>query len=218
MKKRNVRLWAVALAVVLLLPGHAMATEEAKYKILERDGDCELRQYEPQIVAETLVEGDFAEAGNRAFNLLFQYINGSNRSRQAIAMTAPVAQEARSEKIAMTAPVGQEPTAGGWMVSFMMPAGQTLETLPEPTDPAVKLRAIPARQMASVRYSGRWTRALYEQHREQLRTWIEQKKLTIAGSELWARYNPPFMPWFMRRNEILIPVKSSSSSDKDGRQ
>jgi effector-binding domain-containing protein len=187
-----------------------MATEEAKYATMERDDNFELRQYKPQVVAETIVKGDFAEAGNLAFDRLFQYINGANRSRQSIAMTAPVAQEARSENITMTAPVGQEKTPGGWSVSFMMPADYKLETLPEPNDSAVKLRAVPGRLMASVRYSGRWTAKLYDLHAAQLREWIKEKKLKIVGEEVWARYNPPFTLWFLRRNEILIPVEQPS--------
>ena len=84
-----------------------MAIEEVNYTVLEREGDFELRQYEPQIVAETLVEGDFQDVGNEGFRRLYDYISGKNRKQQTIPMTASVSQEASSEKIPMTAPVNQ---------------------------------------------------------------------------------------------------------------
>ena len=79
-------------------PRAGMAVEEAKYTVLEREGDFELRQYQPHIVAETLVEGDFQEVGNEGFRRLYDYISGKNRKQQAIPMTAPVSQEATLEK------------------------------------------------------------------------------------------------------------------------
>ena len=95
-------------------------------------------------LAETIVEGDLEEASNKAFNRLFRYISGDNRSRDKVAMTAPVSQEPMGDIIKMTAPVGQKRTQGKWAVSFMMPASYALETLPEPEDPEVTLRQVPA--------------------------------------------------------------------------
>jgi len=132
----------------------AMAIEEATYNVLKKDNDFEIRDYAPHILAETIAEGDLEEAGNKAFNRLFRYISGENRSRDKVAMTAPVSQEQKGEKIQMTAPVGQRSVQDHWAVSFMMPASYTLETLPEPEDPKVTLRQVPARRMAAVRYSG----------------------------------------------------------------
>ena len=111
------------------------AIEEAVYKVINADGKFEIRDYTTHILAETVVEGDFEEAGNKAFNVLFGYISGDNRSREKLAMTAPVSQEPKGEKIKMTAPVGQQRVQESWAVSFMMPASYTLETLPEPEDP-----------------------------------------------------------------------------------
>lgn len=185
----------------------AVGIEKSKYSVLERQGRFELRLYEPCIVAETVVASDFGEAGNIAFGRLYKYISGENRARESIAMTAPVAQEARSEKIAMTAPVGQERSGDKWVVSFLMPARYTMETLPEPIDPAVTLRGIPARRMAAVRYSGTWSQKRYEQHLARLRQFIEQQKWKATGEPVFARYDPPFQLPFFRRNEVLIPVE-----------
>jgi effector-binding domain-containing protein len=125
-------------------------------------------------------------------------------------MTAPVSQEPRGEKIQMTAPVGQRSVQEKWAVSFMMPASYTLETLPEPDDPKVTLRPVPARRMAAVSYSGFWSEKNYIRYKLELETWIQEKGLTIIGDPTWARYNPPFTPWFLRRNEILIPVAAGA--------
>jgi hypothetical protein len=197
-------LW-LAAALLALMGGFAMAVEEAAYKVIETDGPFEIRRYEPCVVAETVVESDLEDAGNIAFRRLFGYISGKNRRQEKIAMTAPVSQEP-GLKIAMTAPVSQEPAGRGWAVSFMMPASFTLETLPEPADSNVRLRPIPARFMAAVRYSGRWTEASYQEQKKGLLAWAGKRGLVTTGAPVWARYNPPFTPSFFRRNEVLQPV------------
>jgi hypothetical protein len=193
--------------VLLALGGiDAVATEEVKYRVLESSGDFELRQYESSLGAETTVEGDFHEVGNEGFRRLFDYISGKNRKKQSIPMTAPVSQEASSEKIPMTAPVNQEKVGGAWRITFLMPSAFTMETLPEPLDSRVKLVKIPGRLMAALKYSGTWSRERYEGKEQRLKELIRQRGLKIEGEPVFARYNPPFMPWFLRRNEVLIPV------------
>lgn len=192
--KRSIRI-IVAAVVIIIGAMDAMAIEEAPYKVLKKDSKFEIRDYAPHILAETVVEGNLEEAGNKAFNRLFRYISGDNRSRN---------------KVAMTAPVGQQRVQESWAVSFMMPTSYTLETLPEPEDPKVTLRQVPARRMAAVRYSGFWSEKNYLRYKMELESWIQERGLTILGDPVWARYNPPFTPWFLRRNEILIPVDSSA--------
>jgi effector-binding domain-containing protein len=185
-----------------------MAVEEAKYEVLREEGGVELREYESHILAETRVDGAFEEAGNEAFGRLFRYISGNNKQQQKVAMTSPVGQESSSQKIEMTSPVGQRKQEGQWVVSFMMPASFTLETTPEPKDPSVSIREVPARLIAAVRYSGFWSEKNYLRNLAKLQDWIGNNRLTPVGEPIWARYDPPFMPWFLRRNEILIPVAS----------
>jgi len=184
-----------------------MAIEEAEYTVVLKEENFELRKYEPHILAETIIDGDFEEAGSEAFGRLFDYISGNNKSRQKVAMTSPVGQAATSQKIDMTSPVGQKKENGSWAVSFMMPASFTLETLPEPKDPSVIIRQVPARHIAAVRYSGFWSEEGYLQNKDRLEDWIRKQRLRTIGEPIWARYNPPFMPWFLRRNEILVPVE-----------
>jgi hypothetical protein len=207
--KNSIRI-ILATAIIIFGAMDAMAIEEAAYKVLKKDNQFEIRDYAPHILAETIVEGDLEEAGNNAFNRLFRYISGGNRSREKVAMTAPVSQEPMGEKIKMTAPVGQQRVQEKWAVSFMMPASYTLETLPDPEDPKVTLRQVPARRVAAVRYSGFWSEKNYLRYKLELESWIHERGLTIVGDPTWARYNPPFTPWFLRRNEILIPVDAGT--------
>jgi hypothetical protein len=186
-----------------------MALERPKYRVVEQEGNFELRQYEPYLVAETIVEGDFDTVGNEGFRRLFDYISGKNRKQQSISMTAPVSQKTESEKISMTAPVNQVRVGEKYRITFVMPAQYTLETLPEPLDTRVKLKAVPGQLIAALRYSGTWSKERYEEKRIRLQALLKQKNLEPAGEPIFARYNPPFMPWFLRRNEVLIPVENN---------
>jgi effector-binding domain-containing protein len=210
--KHTIRI-VLATTVIIFGATDAMAIEEAAYKVLKKENKFEIRDYAPHILAETVVEGDLEEAGNKAFNRLFRYISGENRSRNKVAMTAPVSQEPIREKITMTAPVGQQRVQENWAVSFMMPAAYTLDTLPEPEDPEVTLRQVPARRMAAVLYSGFWSEKNYLRYKLELESWIKENGLTVVGDPVWARYNAPFTPWFLRRNEILIPIDAGSDQE-----
>lgn len=174
-----------------------------------QEDHIELRDYSPSILAQNVVAGDFEGASSRAFRTLFRYIDGENQARDKIAMTAPVSQERASEKIAMTAPVSQQASGEGWVVSFMMPASYTIETIPQPLDPNVSIRLVPAWRAAAIRYSGRWTDENYQRHLGELLEWMEDQDIEASGAPVWARYNAPFTPWFLRRNEILIPVEAN---------
>jgi len=158
-------------------------------------------------VAETVVEAEFDKAGNTAFRRLFNYISGENRTKESISMTAPVNQKSSSEKIAMTAPVNQQQSEDNYAVSFLMPSKYTMETLPEPLDSSVRLRLIPARKIAAVRYSGSWSRTKYEAKKILLEEYIRDKGLRITGQDIFARYDPPFQIPFLRRNEVLFEVE-----------
>jgi hypothetical protein len=184
-----------------------MAIEKAKYTVLEKEDGFEIRKYDPQIVAETFVEGDLEKAGNEGFRRLYDYISGENTKKQSISMTAPVSQETGSKKIAMTAPVKQEMKDNRWRITFLMPAEYTLETLPEPNDTRVRLTEESGRLMAAVKYSGTWSEEGYQENRALLEEYIQKRGLTKTGEPVWARYDPPFMPWFLRRNEVLIPIE-----------
>jgi len=206
--KKKILLGLMLLLLLCLSSCVTVGIEKPEYTVLEKQGKFEIRQYEPQIVAETVVDSGFEDAGNVAFRRLFNYISGDNRTKESIKMTAPVSQKPEAEKISMTAPVNQRKSEDKYVLSFLMPGKYTMETLPEPLDTNVTLREVPARKIAAVRYSGTWSRKGYESHRNQLEEFIGEKKLTKTGEEaIWARYDPPFQLWFLRRNEVLIPIE-----------
>jgi hypothetical protein len=198
--------------VLLGAAGAALATEEPRYRIEKDYGSFEVRVYEPSIVAETVVTGSFGDGSSEGFRRLAGYIFGANDGGRKIAMTAPVgAEPARSApgtKIAMTAPVGSGKTPDGWVVTFTMPASFTLKTLPVPDDERVRLREVPARRVAAVRFSGTWGAEKFEAVARTLVTGLDANGLAPAGlPPVFARYDPPWTPWFLRRNEVLVALE-----------
>jgi len=205
---------AMMLAGLLFVGESAMSLEQPNYDVVYRDGDIEYRQYEPYLVSETVIEnaGDYNSAGNEGFRRLFRYITGSNRAQAKIAMTAPVAQTPTSEKIAMTVPVQQTDSAEGWRVAFMLPTQYTLETAPQPTDPRVRVREMPGRLMAVLRYSGRWTESNFARKKSVLLDALKSESVTMVGEIQSALYDPPYMPPFLRRNEVMVEVSQLPAS------
>lgn len=183
-------------------------TERQPHEVLRRYPGFELRRYPAHLVAEIEVGGSFTDAGNRAFGVLVAFISGRNATRGQVAMTAPVVQEAASTKIAMTSPVVQEPSddPGRHVVSFVMPAGFTLETLPAPTDPRIRVREIPTHSAAARSFTGRWTEKIYSDELAALRAGVAQAGLQPVGPPRFARFDPPWTPWFLRHNEVVLPV------------
>jgi hypothetical protein len=198
---------AVLLPTAAFWSAPAMAIEEPAHAVIEREEPFEVRDYRSYIVAETFVDGAFDAVGNEGFQRLFRYISGANRNAEKITMTAPVEQQAGSAKIAMTAPLEQQAVGGRWRIAFVLPASYTLATAPRPTDDRVALAEVPPRRMAVVRYRGTWSESRYGEELARLRTFMVERGLIAQGDPVFARYDPPFMPWFLRRNEIQIPVQ-----------
>ncbi|WP_233243347.1 MULTISPECIES: SOUL family heme-binding protein [unclassified Caulobacter] len=198
-----------ALAVMLgatLFGTQAMAVEEPAYKAVLQKGAFEVRDYPALVVAEVTVSGDQKEAAGKGFRLLAGYIFGGNTRRQSIAMTAPVAQAPASEKIAMTAPVTQIQTAGEWVVRFTMPSAYSMATLPEPNDPKVQLRALPPTRFAVLKFSGLAGKDDVAARTVELEKLVRANQLRPVGPASLAQYDPPWTLWFMRRNEVMLPV------------
>ena len=198
----------LASMVVATLASTAVAVEEPAFKQVLREGDFELRDYPALVAAEVTVTGDQKEAANKGFRLLAGYIFGGNKRRQSIAMTAPVAQKAASEKIAMTAPVAQTQNAAGtWVVRFTMPGAYSLQTLPVPDDSRVILRNIQPARFAVLRFSGRAQSGDVQTRSGELLALVKSHRLRAIGSVSLAQYNPPWTLWFMRRNEVMVQVE-----------
>ena len=192
-------------------------TEQQRYDVLQRFPVFEVRRYAEHLVAEVEVDGSFANAGNQAFGTLVGFISGRNSSRGSIAMTAPVVQESASTKISMTSPVVQAPAAesGRHVVAFVMPAEFTLDTLPVPSDLRVKVRLVSAEVAAAKSFTGRWTERTYQEQLAELRTAVERAGLEVSGEPRFARFDPPWTPWFLRRNEVVLPVRWDEPAGAD---
>ena len=199
--------------LILLFTRLAMAIEEPKYTVLEKSGDFELRAYAPMVIAETLVDGSLGEASSAGFKRIADYIFGNNTSQtgasEKISMTAPVgiapeAVDKKSEKISMTAPVGMQKIAGQWRMYFVMPSRYTLATLPKPNNPAVNLREIPASRVAVLRFSGLAGEEKTAYKTNELLAWLKNKQITPISAPELARYNPPWILPFLRRNEVMV--------------
>jgi hypothetical protein len=193
-------------------------TEQQPYELVHRYPHFELRRYPGHVVAELHVNATFDRAGNAAFRHLFNYISGSNTARQKLAMTAPVIQETGPpEKLAMTAPVLQSgPLPGSdapadFAVAFVLPVGTTAETAPVPTSPDVGIRAVPGSLAAVVRFSGSGTGAAFARRNEGLQAALTLAGLTAIGPPRFARFDPPFKPWFLRHNEVIQDVEEPSN-------
>ena len=208
----NSNLSAVLLHPLLGLTLAAMplwshAIEEPDYQVLRKLDNVELRQYAPYVVAEVVLDASASEAGSLAFPILAGYIFGKNKGDRKFAMTAPVTQSAAPVKLDMTAPVTQAAVPGGMRVQFVLPRGVTLDSAPEPLDVRVQLRLVPASQWAAIRYSGTWSQANYDEHLALLQAALDQAGVATQGEPVLARYNGPFTPWFLRRNEIWLALR-----------
>lgn len=162
------------------------------YTVIETAGEIELRDYPELIVAEITTNGTRGEAVRAGFSPLAGYIFAKERAGDKIAMTAPVTQQAGD--------------GNGWTVQFIMPEGYTLETLPRPAGSEVRLDSEPPMRRAAIRFSGSWSDESFAEQEASLRAWLDQRDLAPQGPPIYAYYNDPFTPGFMRRNEVLFNV------------
>ncbi len=199
---------AFFLGLALLTPMRsAMAKiETPPYQVIQSADKIEVREYAPIIVAEVEVAGERGKAINAGFRILADYIFGNNVPEQSIAMTAPVIQQ-KGAKIAMTAPVSQTRDGDLWKVRFTMPSSYTIETLPKPNNPGIKIIATPGHRIAAIRFSGFWTDRNLRKNLEKLDAFIQERGLKTAGDPVYAFYNPPWTLPFFRRNEVLYNLQ-----------
>ena len=183
--------WLV-MTLLFTLGHSAMAIEEPDFEVLaEREG-YEVRHYEPYLVAEVDVVG--GDSDGRAFRILAGYIFGGNEGGQKMQMTAPVESRDNSASENVTT------------YAFVMERKYTLDTLPQPEDERIRLLERQGRVLAVRRYSGVWSEAKFEKNRQALLDELERDNIMVAGDAELARYDPPFKPWFLRRNEVLVPI------------
>lgn len=184
------------------MPVHAV--EEPSYRVVREIEGAEVRQYAAYTVAEVVVAGPAGEAGRQAFPILAGYIFGKNKGERKLEMTAPVTQTAVPAQLDMTAPVTQRVLPEGFLVQFVLPRGVTLANAPEPLDARIQLREIAPHQVAVVRYSGFWSASNDEEHLLKLQAALKAAQLDWTGDPVFSKYDAPFKPWFLRRNEIWL--------------
>lgn len=200
-------LWATLVALILFAsPMSSHATEEPEYQVIQKLEEIEVREYAGYAVAEVVVPGPAAEAGNQAFPILAGYIFGKNKGERKLAMTAPVTQTAEPVKLEMTVPVTQAAAPGGFRLQFVLPKGVTAANAPEPLDARIMLRDTAPTRFAVIRYSGFWSEANYNEHLARLQAAMRAANLAWTGEPVYSRYNAPIMPWFLRRNEIWLQL------------
>jgi hypothetical protein len=187
----------------------AMATEQPSYTASQQSGPIEVRQYGAMVAAEVSVAGDRETASTAGFRALAGYIFGGNSGKKSIAMTAPVVQaqaQAKGQSIAMTAPVMQTGDGKEWTVRFIMPKAMTMQNLPIPNNPQVKLVPLKPASFAAIRFSGSAREADIQRQTKLLQDYMAARSMKAAGPASLARYDPPWTPSMMRRNEIMIPI------------
>ncbi len=212
MMTKQVSKFLLSFAALSVFMGGAMANEEPRYEVVKKEGDFEVRRYQPMIIAEVLVTGTLSEASNKGFRQIADFIFGNNedpikKQSEKIAMTAPVTMEADiSSKIAMTAPVTMEGSGGAWKMAFVMPSKFTMDTLPKPKNSNVIIKQMPAQQVAVVTFSGWVDKEKLSAQTTRLNEWMAKNGLKTSGSAQLSRYNPPWTLPFWRRNEVWMKL------------
>lgn len=206
----------IALVVVALLWSvwgyFGSHVEQTDYTVVKKMNGYEIREYPARIVAQTTVQGSYEESLGNGFRIVAGYIFGGNTKKERITMTAPVVAKngedlKASEKIAMTAPVVATAAGDSQVISFGMPRSATLETLPTPNDPRVKIVTVPAKKYAARRFSWYRSDARVRSTQEKLLKALGRDGIVPEGSAAYAGYNAPWTPPWMMRNEVLVEVK-----------
>ncbi len=185
-------LW-MAVGFIMFISVNTMAVEERPYTVMDKDDAIEIRDYTRVITADVVTTGERGEAATKAFRILVEFIKGSNDTNLQIPMTAPVSQTAIDEN--------------QWNVSFYMPSDMSKNRMPRPVDNRITITEVKGAQMAVIRFSGTAHQENLDRHERQLRDFLKTNKYDIVDKVIYAFYNPPYIPWFLRRNEILIEVK-----------
>jgi len=187
----------------------AMATEEPEFKLILEEAEFQIREYDPKIIAQVEVEGDFDEASSRGFKLLADYIFGNNLldgASKKISMTTPVEMTPLAENLLMTSSVMDEQVNNKWSINFVMPQEFSLDTLPKPNNSQVNIIEVPKEKYAVIVFSGLVRDTSYAEKAELLSNYLEENSFKQQGVIKIARYNPPWTLPFFRRNELMVRI------------
>jgi len=238
MPKQLIILLAIILGFLAIWSGVTLyfqhAIDQPKYTVLDQNQNYEIRQYDPYIIAQTQVQGDYRQAASLGFRILADYIFGNNTKQSTVQMTAPVAIKEsesiqmtapvtitentnidmtlpvtikESESINMTAPVSITKDQQDYTVSFVMPFDYTLQTLPKPNNPQVEIKTQPARKVAALKFSWYAGPKRVEAKKQELLSLLSQDRVTTKGTPEYAGYDAPLSAPWLRRNEIIIEIE-----------
>ena len=178
--------------------------EEPEFRPLETDGDHQIRDYPALTVAETLVNGPRREALDQGHRILADYLAAKSRDGDELPMLNPVIQDSGAP-MASDPPLFDDDLEGAWRTRFVMPAGRNADDLPD-TPEGVELVELPARKVAVLSFSGRWTDAQLREQEDRLRGWLSKRGVKPRGEPEYAFYNSPMIPGPLRRNEIWLAL------------
>ena len=182
--------------------------QEPSYIVEQAADGYEVRRYKPYLLAEVEIAPGAEDPLGVGYQTLSKYIRGANQGKRKIDMTAPVLKhEQVAEKIQMNKPASDKKKPGVTKVAFVLPADYTLETVPLPENQLVRIREVPERRLAVIRFSGFATDALMDEKRKELVSLLDRDGLQPVGASLMAYYNPPWTPPFMRRNEVMFAIE-----------
>ena len=189
------------IALLFATPAWAEYEQPSYNLVFQQDG-LEIRDYAPAVVVETQVVASRRDAAGDAFRSLFNYISGNNDASLEIPMTSPVAQTYAGRE--------RDNVSGKWAVRFFLPRDLSAEAIPEPLQPGVNIVMLGAQRFASVSFKGTQNDKKVAKNSARLREFIAQNGYRVSGQPVYAFYDPPFVPWFWRDNEILLPIEKVS--------
>lgn len=167
-----------------------MAIQKATYTILKKDKQFEIRKYDSMVLAST---NETTLSGSTGFSRVFNYISGYNESNQKIAMTAPVFNR-----------IDQQMTT-----AFVMPSNFDLSSLPKPKDKQLQLINMPETIMIACSFKGNVNQKIIQEVSQQTLGWAKKQNLKVVGPLILARYQPPFLPWFLKKSDILFEIEAT---------
>lgn len=183
---------AVAILAFAAFRTSRMAYESAPYHVVRKDNNFEVRDYPALTVVETPMSAA-APSADGSFMRLFRFITGQNEAKKKIPMTTPVFMSGK----------GAEST-----MSFVLPATFSTGNAPKPLDGTVKVHVLPAGRFAVLRFSGGRSPKLESESLAELKTWMGKQQFGGSPTPIYAYFDPPWTPGFMRRNEVMLQIES----------
>jgi hypothetical protein len=164
--------------------------EQHKYSVIKTYDSFEVRRYAKALFSSVkLNEKSYEEVSGKGFRVLAGYIFGNNVGNEKIAMTSPVAME-----------IGDSSK-----MSFMVPAGYSLDNLPKPTDNKIYFEVKEEAIMAAIQFGGWASDEKIEEYKNKLIGELAKNQIQFTGSFTYLGYNPPY-EIFNRRNEIVVEL------------